>query len=277
MIRSVKTLLFAAVLGACAGPSAAGQAAPASGEATPAVSAPAEEVGRLHLYEVPSESRSTQEAPEPGWIQVSGTGSVEVQPDRASVAFAVESRARDAAGASQANADAMDAVLRALRGANLTGLELETFGYSLRPEYIQSNDRQGREIVAYVTSNNVRATVTDVDLVGRVIDTAIGAGANRVAGISFEASDTEGARNEAMAQAVRDATAEARIIAETLGYRLGPPLEVNGGAQRPVPYMAEAGMIMSRAQAAPTPIEAGAQTVTANVSIRFALGPRSGG
>lgn len=272
MVRSVKALLLAAALGACAGPSAAGQATrtgPTAGE----------ELGRLHLYEVPQEAPSSQEAPEPGWIQVAGTGSVEVQPDRASVAFAVETRSADASGASQGNADAMDAVLRALRGASLAGLELETFGYSLRPEYAQSGDRQSREIVAYITSNNVRATVTDVDLVGRIIDTAIGAGANRVAGISFEASDTEAARNDAMAQAVREATAEARIIAETLGYRLGPPLEVNGGAQRPAPFFVlEPGLqAANRVQAAPTPIEAGAQTITANVSIRFALGPRSGG
>jgi uncharacterized protein YggE len=36
-------------------------------------------------------------------------------------------------------------------------------------------------------------------------------------------------------------------------------------------------MDMVEMQAAPTPIEASDQTVSANVTIRFALGPRSGG
>ena len=255
MRRMVKTTLTAAAVTACGGPAAVGQAPPS-----------------------PAPEPAPQVAPEAGWIQVNGVGSVDISPDRASVSFAVETRAGDAAGAAQSNADAMDAVLRALRDVGLPGLELQTFGYSLRPEYSTNNNQRTREIIAYTAYNNVRATVSDVNLVGRVIDVAIGAGANRVAGISFFASDTEAARNEAMAEAVRDATAEARIIAETLGYRLGPPLEVNGGAMRPGPLMMEMDMALSgRAQAAPTPIEAGAQTVAANVSIRFALGPRTGG
>ena len=253
--KIAKATLVAVAVGACGGPPAVGQPSPA-----------------------PSPSISVQESPEPGWIQVSGSASVDVPPDRASVSFAVESRAGDAGGAAQANADAMDAVLRAIRSADFAGLELETYGYSLRPEYSTNNNQRTREIIAYTAYNNVRATVAEPALVGRVIDVAIGAGANRVAGISFFASDTEEARNEAMAQAVRDATAEARVIAETLGYQLGPPLEVNGGAMRPGPWMMESDLALSgRAQAAPTPIEAGSQAVTANVTIRFALGPRTGG
>lgn len=251
----VKATLLAAAVGACGGPPVAGQVSP-----------------------VPSSSAGQQEAPAPGWIQVSGSANVDVEADQASVSFAVETRAGDAGGASQANADAMDAVLRAIRAADFPGLELRTFGYSLFPEYSTNNNQRTQEIVAYSAFNNVSATLSDVDLVGRVIDVAIAAGANRVAGISFSASDTEAARNEAMAQAVRDATAEARVIAETLGYRLGAPQEVNGGAMRPGPWMMEADMIQaSRVQAAPTPIEAGNQTVSANVTIRFSLGPRTGG
>lgn len=271
MLRILKVGAMTALLSACAGPSAGGQASPA---------ADSESLGRLHVYEVPSDrmpGARSQEAPDPGWIQVDGTGSVDVTPDRASVSFAVETRAAAASDASQSNADAMDAVLRALRAAGLPGLQLESFGYSLRPEYARTDDQRTREIVAYTALNNVRATIEDVDQVGRVIDTAIGAGANRVGGISFFASDTREAQNEAMARAVQEATAEARVIAETLGHELGPPLEVNGGAQRPRPIMRGEAMMATAAQAAPTPIEAGDQTVTATVSIRFALGPRTGG
>lgn len=270
MRRLLEVGTLTAMLSACAGPSAGGQAAPSD----------ADDLGRLHIYEVPSEridGAQSQEAPEPGWIQVDGTGSVDVRPDRATVSFAVETRAAAAAGASQSNADAMDAVLQALRAAQLPDLELETFGYSLRPEYSRTDDRQTREIAAYTALNNVRATISDIDLVGRVIDTAIGAGANRVGGISFFASDTRDARNEAMAEAVREATAEARVIAQTLGHELGAPLEVDGGAQAPRPISRTEAMMATAAQAAPTPIEAGDQTVTATVQIRFALGPRTGG
>jgi uncharacterized protein YggE len=171
----------------------------------------------------------------------------------------------------------MDGVLAALRRANLPGLDLETYGYSLQPEYATDQQRV-RTIAAYSANNNVRATITDVDAVGRLIDLAIGAGANRVTNISFSASDTEPARRQALADAVSSARAEAEAIAASLGYGLGAPLEVRGGAQPPSPRpMAFSEMQVRTAQAAPTPIEAGDQAVFANVTIRFALGPAIAG
>lgn len=268
MMKTCEVATLAMILTACAGPSAGGQVTPADRGS----------LERMHAYEVPSDRLAVdrQEQPEPGWIQVSGTGSVEVTPDRAAVAFAMETRASRADEAASTNADDMDVVLSALREAGFAGLTLETFGYSLRPEYSATNNQRTREIVAYTALNNVRASIEDVDAVGQLIDAAIGAGANRVANISFYASDTEDARTEALALAVRSARAEAEVIAESLGYRLGPPLEINGGAQRPtpLPYAAEA---MQSMRAVDTPVEVGDQTVTAHVSIRFALGPELGG
>jgi uncharacterized protein YggE len=230
------------------------------------------------MYEVPAEAAALDrvvQAEESGWIQVSGVGSVQVEPDRARVSFAVETRAEMADRAASANADAMDAVLRAIRASGLEGVVLQTFGYSLQPEYATNNNRRTREIVAYTALNNVRATMEEVDQVGRAIDVAIAAGANRVLGISFFASDTEDAHAEALAEAVRSAREQARVIAESLGYRLGRPLEINRGGQT----SRTLGVVMSRSlvQEAATPIEAGEQTVTESVSIRFALGPELGG
>ena len=256
---------LAAALTACAGPPVGGQVGPAVGDP----------LARPNIYEVPTEQLARSQ--EAGFIEVSGEGSVSVAPDRAIVAFAMESRAPTAAEAASVNADAMDAVLRAVRGASFTGLELETFGYSLRPEYSASTNQRTREIVAYTVLNNVRATTSAVDAVGRIIDVAIAAGANRVANISFMASETDEARSEALALAVGSARAQATVIAAALGHRLGAPLEVRGGAQRPVPLRMQAERAFAAAQAAPTPIEAGDQTVTASVNIRFALGPETGG
>jgi uncharacterized protein YggE len=227
-----------------------------------------------NIYEVaPEQIQQAQEAV--AFIEVSGAASISVPTDQAQVSFSMETRAATAAEAAGSNADAMDRVLAALRRGNLPGLELSTFGYSLQPEYATDPSRV-RTIAAYSVNNNVGATITDVDAVGRLIDVAIGAGANRVSSITFSASDTEQARALALAEAVRSARAEAQVIAESLGYRLGAPLEIHGGAQRPTPRpMAD--FAMRAMQAAPTPIEAGDQAVTANVTIRFALGPALAG
>lgn len=262
IMRPGQIFIFALALSACAGPPARGQSA---GSAAPPPTL------RPNVYEIAPE-QIAQEQQSPSFIEVSGSASVSVPTDRAQVSFAVETRGESAAEAANDNAAAMDRVLAALRSAGLPGLELETFGYSLQPQYATDPQRV-RTVVAYMAQNTVRATVDDVDAVGRLIDAAIGAGTNRVASIAFTASDTEAARTQALAEAVRNARAQAVAMAEALGYALGAPLEVRGGADRPGPVPMAFAEAAVRTQAVPTPIEAGDQTVTANVTIRFALGP----
>ena len=257
--------MLAYALTACAGPPARGQstAVPSIGSVAP------------NIYEVaPEQIPAAQEA---GFIEVSSAATVEVASDQAQISFAMETRAETADDAAVANADAMDRVLATLRSGGFAELDLQTFGYSLQPEYAIDNVTRVRSIAGYLALNNVRATVADVDQVGRLIDVAITAGANRVSSISFSASDTGPARAQALADAVRNARAQAEVIAQALGHELGAPLEIRGGAQRPAPRRVEAMRLATQAAAATTPIEAADQTVGANVTIRFALGPELAG
>jgi uncharacterized protein YggE len=251
---------------------------PALGQAPRPPRAPDRGVARPYLYEVANEQlREPQATP---FIEVSGSASAEVTPDRARLSFAVESQGQTAAAASGANADAMDGVVRALRSSGAQGLRVETFGYVLRPDYsVPSGPERTRQITGYTAVNNVRVTLLDVAGVGRMIDLAIGAGANRVSSLAFDATDTEPARSDALTRAVREATMQAETMATALGRALGPPLEVRGGAQAPTPRLPVEGVQYRAAMemAVETPIEPGAQTVHANVTIRFALGAPTGG
>lgn len=214
--------------------------------------------------------------PDTGYIQVSGDAQVMVPVDRARVLFAVETEEPDARAAVERNATLMDAVLAALRGLEVPSLDLETQGFQLQPQY----ERPSGEVMrlrAYRARNHVSVTVDDLEAVGRVIDAAVGAGANRIASLTFEARDTEDARLEALRLAVQKARRQAEVMAAALGLALGAPLEVNGGAQgnppRPMPM---ARMEMAQ-DAATTPVEAGEQTVSASVSIKYRLEPATGG
>lgn len=210
------------------------------------------------------------------FLQVSGSAQVRVPSDRAHVSVAVVTEAATAADAAAENARLMEAVIAALRATNATGLRIETWGYALHPRYSHTpRDEPEPRIIGYQAVNNVRTTVDDVDAVGRLIDAAIAAGANRVTSLEFEARDTEAARQQALREAVAKARVEAQTMADALGVPLGPPLEVHGGAQPPQPRpfpMMEARMAMDVAQAAPTPIEATEQTVFAQVTIKYRLG-----
>lgn len=219
-----------------------------------------------------------QEPPDPmpdaSYVQVSGSGQVNVPVDRARVVFAVETEEPDAGMAVQRNATLMEAVLAALRDLDVAELDLETVGFQLQPQYDRRTGEPPR-IRAYRARNNVSATVDDVDAVGRVVDAAVGAGANRIASLSFEAQDTEEARQEALRMAVAEARAQAEVTAAALGLPLGSPVEVSTSAQRRPPTpMAMARMDM--VQEAATPVEAGDQVVTASVSIKYRLGSGGG-
>ncbi len=261
-------MLAVVAIGGCAAGGGAGPGTP--GAAGTGAGTPAEVFEPPRVYEVPLDAPVSPE--EPGFIEVQGSATVTVPSDMARVTFAVETRSVTAADAAAENADLMDAVLRNLRAGGFSELRLETFGYTLRPEYSFSDER-ARTIEAYTALNNVQATVGAVDQVGGVIDAAIAAGANRISSISFDAEDTSEARARALAEAVENARAEARVIAEALGHALGPALEVRGGAERPSPRPVTYEAMMMRSDAAPTPIEAGERTVTANVTVRFGLGP----
>lgn len=261
--RATATLAIVTGLTACAG-----------GAATAQPAQPDDGLAHVYRYEVSAEHAAALQAQEAPFVEVSGTATVSVSPDRVRASFAVETRAATAAEAAADNAQLMDRVVRALRASGVQGIEIETFGYALRPEYSWTEGQPGRAQVidGYTAVNNIRASATDVAAAGKLLDTAIQAGANRVSSLAFEASDTEAARAEALAEAVRSARTQARIMAEALGRVLGAPLEVRGGAQVPYPRAGPEVMFRAAESAMDTPIEAGDLTVSASVTVRFALG-----
>lgn len=224
----------------------------------------------VYVYEVAGEvERAGAAADTLSTLQVSGSAQVEVEADEAQVTFAVETEAGTAEEASRRNAERMEAVLTALRETAVPGLELDTHGYSLQPRYRRPDATGLREIDGYRATNMVVATVSDVSGVGSLIDAGVGAGANRVASLSFRASDTEAARLQALREAVDRARSEAEAIAGAMGVSLGRVLEVTGGADpiTPMPRFRAEAMV----QDASTPIEPGSQTVSASVTVRYAL------
>lgn len=211
---------------------------------------------------------------EKGTLQVSGQAQIQVPADRTSISFGVETESSSAEEASRDNAAGMDAVFRALRALGIQGLELETYGYSLVPQYDRSRTQEPSipTISGYRATNQIRVTLPGTDRAGEVLDAGIGAGANRVVNLSFQASDTREARLRALEMAVEAAREEAGTIADAMDLELGHALEIRGGAsaENPRPQVMAA-YRMAEEASRPTPIEAGGQTVSANVTIIFRI------
>lgn len=207
-------------------------------------------------------------------IRVSGVGEVRAQPDLAQIAFAVETTGATAQEAGRSNAQLMDRVVAALVAAGVPRADIETRGYSLHPTYAHNEGRAEPRITGYRASNQVLLRTTELSRSGEFIDTALGAGANRMDGISFELRQSGPAEAEALRNAVQRARASAEVIAATLGVRLGPILDASTSTQpiQPIPAGARVmRMEADMAAAPPTPVQPGEQTVRAHASLIFAI------
>lgn len=208
-------------------------------------------------------------------IRVTGMGEVQTQPDEAQMAFAVETVAVTAQEAGRENARLMDRVIGALVAAGVPRSDLETRGYALHPEYAHDEGRREPRIRGYRASNQVLLRTRSLDRVGEFIDLALGAGANRMDGISFQLRDSAPAEAAALRNAVERGRAAAQGIADALGVRLGPVLDASTTSEiiRPYPVMMDRAMRMEAAAAPPppTPIQPGEQTIRAQITLVYSI------
>ena len=202
-------------------------------------------------------------------ITAGGEGSREMAPDKATIVLGVETRAKTPAAAASANADRMTAIRTALTRAGVPERDIATARYSLGLEY------SGRvpPDTQYVAANLVTVTTRQLDQVGRIIDTGLGAGANNISSLHYDLTDRTQANNQALSDAVTHARQQAETMAKAAGGRLGELVELSTQPGEYRPFFAGE-MAMARVQAAaPTPVSPGSVTVTATVTGRWRFIP----
>jgi len=116
----------------------------------------------------------------------------------------------------------------------------------------------------------VSVLVIGMEKVGPTLDALIAAGSNQVDGPNFTISDPRPLLAKAREQAVKDAMAKAQAYASAAAVSLGPILSINeGGSAMPPRPMGR--MMMSMDKLAETPIAAGEESVSADVSITWQI------
>lgn len=202
-----------------------------------------------------------------------GTADVRVRPDIGAVQFGVVTEATTATDARQENAARVTKVIGAIKALGVPENSIRTSIFQLDPVRrfpSQNQNQQGEPpIVGYRVTNIVTVRTTQLDLVPRIIDEAVKAGANRVDNIYFSVNNDAAPRQQALRNAVADARANADAMAAQLGVKLGGVLSVQQGGAIVPP-----GPIMySRADisVAPTPIFPGEVTVNATVTVTYEI------
>jgi len=204
-------------------------------------------------------------------IQVSGSGEAHAAPDYATLNLAIETHAKTAAEAAERNAALAQKVSQALVQKLAGKGKVSTGGYSLYPEYNNAQPNERPMIEDYQAQNSITVETAELDMMGPLIDTAIAAGANRVNSLDFSLRDNTKARNEAIADASKDARSQAEALAESLNVKLGPIISATTESEsRPIPVMAMA-RFSSAAMNAPTPVNPGDVSVPATVSLTYAI------
>jgi uncharacterized protein YggE len=193
-------------------------------------------------------------------ITVTGNGTVDATPDRASFNFGVTTQGPTAADALSRNAAQARAIIDALKRAGTDSSDIQTTQVSLWPQ--TSSD--GTQITGYQASNSVQVTA-GLDRSGALVDAAVRAGANNVDGPSLDTADKASLYAEALKKAVGDAKTKAQALADGAGLTLGPLQKVEEGdnAAQPMPMYAAAHDAVS------VPIEAGTQQIQASVTVTY--------
>jgi uncharacterized protein YggE len=201
-------------------------------------------------------------------LTVTGQGEVHGTPDQAMLSAGVVTTARTAADALKDNAKTMNAVFATLKRAGIADKDMQTSGFSVQPQYeTDKNGNTSRDITGYRVSNTVNVRVNDLAKVGPTLDALVASGANSIGDIAFTIKDPKPLMEKARAEAVADALARAQTLARAAGVTLGPIVSIGeSGYSAPRPMYRMATMA-----AAPTPIAAGEESVTAGVNITWSI------
>lgn len=208
-------------------------------------------------------------------ITVIGEGKVRVQPDIARVTFGAEVLRPSVKEALEANKQAIESVLAALRSLKIAEKDIQTTGFSINAERYGPDGPLPDDKINYRVSNNVTVLIRDLENIGSVIDAAVEAGANNIYGIEFNLAQPSKFKSEVRASAVADAKAKAEELAQLTGVTVGKVMSVSevvgGGGFFPSNYQ-QFGLGGGAAPAvAPTSISPGELEIAMQLQVTYTI------
>lgn len=225
------------------------------------------------VFAWPLSAQVVHAAPFEPIITMTAHGEAIIVPDRAQISLGVQSRAMSATAAATENARKQDSVVVGLRSIGIHDSQISTESYSVTPETQYDKNGQAPRTVSYLVANIIRVDISDLRLVGKIIDTSLDHGANQVSSIGFFSSQRPHAIEAAVTAAVSSAKAQAAAMAVAAGGRLGPLLQLSNDGQACQPQPDGMYRALSANSAQETPILAGQQTVTATVTASWRFIP----
>jgi uncharacterized protein len=199
-----------------------------------------------------------------------GTSDTDENSDKTTIQMNVEASALTASEANKKSSDKAREVVDKIK-AKLEGKgTIKITQGRVQAENLPINNQM--EIFGYQASNSVSVKTPAIDQVGGLIDTAIAAGATHADSVIFNLRDDSKARNDAIADACKDAQLKANAAAQALGLKVKRVMRITSvGDFRAQPQGGFYAAAVQGNGGVTTPIIPGEITVPATVTVTYEL------
>lgn len=205
-------------------------------------------------------------------ITVTGQGVVYAKPDVGFINVGVEIQRKTAKEASEENAKIMNQIVSALLKLGVKEDDLTTIDYSIQPVYNYPQN-EPPVLIGYMARNYLSIKITkklangnlDTGFMGEILDTATSNGANLISGISFDISNKDELKLEAIKLAMEDAKKKAEVALKVVDEKIMGVAEINISD---ISYPVYGNMKNLAPESAP-PIFTGSESVQVTVNVKF--------
>jgi len=205
-------------------------------------------------------------------VTVEGVGTVEAEPDQATIMFAVVTRAPEPEAARRQNAEAAEQAMNAVRELGIEDRKIQLLNLRLDEEVEYTDGR--RERIGFIARRDVKVTVDNLDLVPRLVAEVVQQGANELNGIQYGLQNREAVEDQALQAAAARAREKAQLLASSLGGEVGRVLTITQGSvqvPQPPPVMFARAEMAAADEGNPGAYAAGEITVRATTTVTFEL------
>ena len=207
-------------------------------------------------------------------LSVEGRGTVEIDPEYASLSASVSHTANTAAAAQAAVDRAMTSLFEGLEDLPIDADTLEAGQLRIQPRYRWNPRTEAQEFQGYEATRELDFRLLALEALGETLQSLAERGATRVDTPVYGSSQVDAARGQALALAYAKARSDANALADAAGLTLGAPDTISTGSRPPPALRAinRATPAALSAEMAPR-YKPGLLSVSATVSVTFGTSP----
>jgi uncharacterized protein len=205
-------------------------------------------------------------------ITASAEGQASGTPDLLTVSLGVQTTGAQARQTLSTNDAEAQQLIAKLQADGVAGADIQTSQLQINPTYSPPTAGRPPRIVGYTVVDMVTAKLRQLGKAGMLIDDAVAAAGNdaQVSSIAYSIDNDSSLLAAARADAVHQAAARAKAMADAAGVRLGEVRTVTDMTQPAlVPAGVASGGAASASPDALPPLQAGSEQLTVDVTVVY--------